>query len=292
MGGLFNLKTGFLPAIKKGLEHMFKGFSGEDPSLEKFSQMTGTQKKKLKKGLKAIDFNAFDLSKNPTFMAGNKFIQDMLNPSSEAYKNFEAPYLRQFREEIVPQVAERFSQYDAQNSSAFTQAMGQQSAGLSERLASMRTNAMAGMIPQAGQYGTAQAGIYGGLFGQTMGSQPFGYTMNPGTQGWGGSAMQALGAAAPAAIAAMSSESVKENIRPYDKGLEVIKDLEVKIYNYIEAVGGSTDRVGVIAETVPEEISGEIEGIKAVDLYGLIGLLINSVKELNKRIETIEQRSI
>jgi hypothetical protein len=165
-----------------------KLFSGFSDKREKVATMSGTQKKKLKKGLKAIDFKSFDLSKNPTFKAGNKFIQEMLDPSSEAYKKFEAPYLRQFREEIVPQTAERFSQYDAQDSSAFSQAMGQQAAGLSERLAAMRTNAMMGMVPQAGQFGTAQAGIYGGLYGQTMGAQPFGYQMNP---GWGNAAIQA-----------------------------------------------------------------------------------------------------
>jgi hypothetical protein len=117
-----------------------------------------------------------------------------LNPKSEAYQKFEAPYLRQFREEIVPQTAERFSQYDAQDSGAFSQAMGQQAGALSERLASLRTNAMMSMVPQAGQFGTAQAGISGGLFGQTMGAQPFGYQMNP---GWGNSAMQMVGQAVP-----------------------------------------------------------------------------------------------
>lgn len=69
----------------------------------------------------------------------------------------------------------------------------------------------------------------------------------------------------------------------------MIKDLEVKIYDYITDVGGAKDKVGVIAEKVPKEIQGEIQGIKAVDLYGLVGLLINSVKELNERIVQLEE---
>ena len=46
--------------------------------------------------------------------------------------------------------------------------------------------------------------------------------------------------------------------------------------------------MGVIAEKVPEEIQGEIKGVKAVDLYGLVGLLINAVKELNQKVEHLE----
>ena len=45
MGGAYNWKTGFLPGIKKALEHMFGNFSDER---EKVATMTGTQKKKLK----------------------------------------------------------------------------------------------------------------------------------------------------------------------------------------------------------------------------------------------------
>lgn len=173
------------------------GFSGEDPSTQKYEAMTGTEKKLYKKILKRIDPKSFDLSRNPTFMAGSNFINEMLNPNSEAYKKFEAPYIRQFQEQIVPKVAEGFLQYDAQNSSGFNQAMAHASTDLSERLASMRTQAMMQMVPQAGQFGTAQANVYGNLYGQSLSANPFGYQQNQGTPGWGSSFMQGVGSAAP-----------------------------------------------------------------------------------------------
>lgn len=284
----------------------FSGSKGTEAKMKKVETMTGTEKKLFKKMLKQIDPKSFDLSKNKTFMRGQDFVKQMLDPSSEAYQKFEAPYMRQFNEEIVPGVAERFSQYDAQDSSAFNQSMGQAASSLSERLAALRTQSMGAASNQALQYGTAQAGVYGSLYGQSLGSSPYAYQVMPGqnaTEGWGGGAMsgiaQGAGTIGTAAMLAKfapalmaSSEIVKENIRPYDKGLDVINSLDVKIYDYKDICGGSKDRVGVIAETVPMEIQGEIEGIKAVDLYGLIGILINSVKELSSRIETIEQRGI
>jgi hypothetical protein len=77
-----------------------------------------------------------------------------------------------------------------------------------------------------------------------------------------------------------SSEKVKENIRPYGKGLEVLKNLMVKKYDYKTIAGGDKNKIGLIAEEVPEEFQVEVNGVLGVDIYGLVGLLINSVKDL------------
>ena len=68
------------------------------------------------------------------------FLQNLLNPSTESAAAFEAPFKRQFQEEIIPGLAERFSGAGAgaQKSSAFQQALGQAGAGLSENLAGIR----------------------------------------------------------------------------------------------------------------------------------------------------------
>ena len=68
------------------------------------------------------------------------FLQNLFNPSAESMAKFEAPYKRQFQEEIVPGLAERFSGAGAgsQRSSAFQQALGSAGAGLSENLANLR----------------------------------------------------------------------------------------------------------------------------------------------------------
>jgi len=76
---------------------------------------------------------------SPTYQGANRFLQQLYDPSGSAFSAFEAPYKRQFQEEVVPQLAERFSALDAQKSSGFNQALAQAGAGLSERLASLRS---------------------------------------------------------------------------------------------------------------------------------------------------------
>ena len=67
-------------------------------------------------------------------------LQQLLSGSPEATKQFEAPLMRQFNEQTVPGLAERFSGMGAgaQRSSGFQQALGQAGAGLSEQLGSLR----------------------------------------------------------------------------------------------------------------------------------------------------------
>lgn len=99
-------------------------------------------------------------------------LQQYLDPESEVYKNFEAPYMRQFNEQTIPQLAERFAGMGAQggalSSSGFGQALGAAGAGLQENLASMKS----GMQRQAA--GDIM-GQYNNLLGQGLGAQPFGY---------------------------------------------------------------------------------------------------------------------
>lgn len=89
----------------------------------------------------------------------------------------------------------------------------------------------------------------------------------------------------------VSSREVKENIKDYDKGLDIVRDLDVKQYDYtIDNVGRKDNRVGLIAEEVPDVLQGTIGDIKAVDVYALVGLLVNCVKELDEKVKLLEAR--
>ena len=68
-----------------------------------------------------------------------EFLQSILSQSPEAFKSFEAPARRQFEEQTIPSIAERFSGMGAQKSSAFGQQLGQAGAGLEENLAAQRS---------------------------------------------------------------------------------------------------------------------------------------------------------
>jgi len=107
----------------------------------------------------------------------------LLGGDVEAY---EAPAMRQFREEIVPGIAERFSGAGAgaQASSAFGQQLGAQAAGLSERLAMQRA-----ALQQQG------LGQLGGLLGYGLGARPFESIYRPETTGFLGAMAPGIGSA-------------------------------------------------------------------------------------------------
>lgn len=93
------------------------------------------------------------LNPSSTTMGGQKFLEDLYAPGSEGQKAFEAPYLRQFNEEIIPGIGERFAGVGGLSSSAFQQELGQAGAGLSEKLAALRTGNQLQGLGAAQQYG-------------------------------------------------------------------------------------------------------------------------------------------
>jgi len=76
------------------------------------------------------------------------YLQNILSQDPEMMKQFEAPAMRQFNEEIIPGIAERFSGMDAQRSNAFGQSLGKAGASLSENLAAQRGNQGSNAIAQ------------------------------------------------------------------------------------------------------------------------------------------------
>ena len=189
------------------------------------------------------------------------------------------PAMQQYNQQIIPAIQQRFVDADAGSSSALNQALGKSAADLGNMLGGQYLD----FFKQQQANTLSSLSGLGGLSGQ----QTFSPLISQ-KQGILGPLIGSAGTIGSGYM--MSSEKIKENIRDYSKGLDVIKTLEVKIYDYVKEVGGYRDKVGVIAEKVPEEIQGEINGIKSVDLYGLVGLLINAVKELSGKTRQLEDQ--
>lgn len=85
-----------------------------------------------------------------TLPAGLQYLQSILGNDPDAFETFQAPYMRMFQEQVIPQIAERFSGLGAgaQSSSAFQQALGQAGAGLTEQLASLHQGMKSGALSQ------------------------------------------------------------------------------------------------------------------------------------------------
>lgn len=201
--------------------------------------------------------------------------EEMQNLFQQTYV---APAMQAMEQQIMPAIQQRFADAGAGSSSALNQALSQSAKDLSTSLGSQY-----GQFLQNQQAQQLQAA---GLFSPLLASQTFSPMISK-QSGILGPLIQAGGQIGSAF--AMSSKVVKENIREYEKGMKELEKLEVKQYDYIQEVGGSKDRVGLIAEDLPKELTAEKDGILHVDLYGLMGLLINSVKNINERLAYLER---
>lgn len=122
--------------------------------------------------------------------------QQLMDPSSEAVNQFAAPYMQQFEQQTIPGLAERFAGMGAMggglSSSGFGQSLSSAAGNLQTQLAALK----AGLGQNAANSLMQQ---YGGLSGQALGAQPFGYSkptqgLLPGfLQAWGSGGFPGLG---------------------------------------------------------------------------------------------------
>lgn len=91
---------------------------------------------------------------------------------------------------------------------------------------------------------------------------------------------------------ATSDARVKENVEPIDRPLEIMKEIRGVTFNMKEDET-KKKRIGVIAqelETIlPDLVSEDSNGLKSVNYLDMIGLLVESVKELTARVEQLEK---
>lgn len=186
------------------------------------------------------------------------------------------PAMQAFQQQFMPAIQQQFS--DTGASSALNQALAQGAKDLSTSLGSQYGGFME---RQQGQQLQAAQGFMPSLTQQTFTPH---MQQQPGVLG------NVLQGAVTALPYMMSSEKVKENIRDYKKGLDVLKNVDVKQYDYKEEYGGEKNKVGVIAEEMPKEITAQLSRILNVDLYGLLGIAINAIKELNEKVEKLEAK--
>jgi single-stranded DNA-specific DHH superfamily exonuclease len=152
--------------------------NGHAEKLKKVDLYTKEQKKLHKGVVGSIDTKKLDLTKNPNFIAGQKFVQDMLNPSSASYNKFSAPYLNDFRSTVTG-LSDRFGGGDK---SGFARGVGQSSERLQENLNALKTQGMMSASNQALDYAQAPAQMNMGLVQSSLNAQPFGYQVIPGEQ--------------------------------------------------------------------------------------------------------------
>lgn len=270
--------------------------------------MTKEQKRFLRRGLDKTGHEfrntLLDLL-DPEFTQGLRYKLDE-NFEDQFQKGVVDPAMKTYRQDILPELEQRYSDIGAGSSSALNQALIRSSEDLSNLLAGQRIGyqgqqqqygiqkAQLGQqdtaLKQQGQQLRAQAQL--GALQQVMnlmGQRPYQPIVQGPTEGLIKPLISAAGQVGGAAI--MSSRQVKENIRDYEKSLEVLDKIKVKQYDYtIDVPGNKRNRVGLIAEDLPNEITSHENGILSVDIYGLVSILVNCVKDLSENLRQMQHQ--
>lgn len=95
-----------------------------------------------------------DITQNQSYQTGQNWLQGLFN-DPEFFKSFEAPLQRQFQEQTVPDLANRFASMGsggATGSTAFRNQLGREGSNLSTNIAALRGGLQSSAIPQLMQY--------------------------------------------------------------------------------------------------------------------------------------------
>lgn len=143
-------------------------------------------------------------------------LQSILGGKQGAFDQLERPALRQFEQQIIPQISERFGGQGALSSSGFQQSLSQAGANLAENLASKRAAMQSGAINQLMQLlGLAQ-------------KQPFEYLKSGGGEGALPGILAALGTAAGGPIGAAAGQLIGSGISSWAKSREAIPNQSIQ----------------------------------------------------------------
>lgn len=174
--------TGAYATNKKFRSGINSFLFGEKPHVEQIESLSPEQKQSLSQVLGLMDQST---QSGGAYNQASNYYSNLLQPGSQAYNQFSAPYMQQFQEQVLPAIAERFAGRGALSSSGFGQSLGGAASGLQSGLAQLFSQ----LQGQAAQGATSQFGQLGQL---GLGTPAFTNYENPGHQGFGAQLLAAL----------------------------------------------------------------------------------------------------
>jgi hypothetical protein len=144
-------------------------------------------------------------------LAQNYFNNFLGDNQQQAFDQFSQPYLQQFQEQMLPQIAERFAGMGALSSSGFGQSLGGAASGLQSQLAQLFSQLQS---QAAGQ----QYNQYNQLSQTGLNYQPFAYQQKQGSGGMLAPLLGGIGTAMGGPIGAALGHGIGGGISSLFKG--------------------------------------------------------------------------
>lgn len=236
---------------------------------------------------------------NPADMDGTQANLDMQRAASTAKAQTDARTQARLRGIALRQDAVQIGRHQQAGANAASQ-MANQSAGsaIATPAAAIGTSNQATAAVGQGYQGAMQGfGSSGSLYGTASGQNITSWAANRNAQaqetaGYG----QAAGAAAGAYLGylafAASSRKLKRDVKPVtdEEGLKAVRKMPVKRWRYKDGVedGGAAEHTSPMAEDV--QAAGRPGQGEVIALNDQLGVLLASVRALDKRIDKVEGR--
>lgn len=122
-------------------------FFGSDGEVEQLDLFDPRQKQEF------TNFWDNPIQSSSLYGAGSSYLQSLLSNKPNAFAEFQAPYLQQFNQQVLPGISERFAGMGTGagglNSSAFRQTLGMAGSGLQSTLAQLRQQLLSQASQQA-----------------------------------------------------------------------------------------------------------------------------------------------
>jgi hypothetical protein len=144
-------------------------------------------------------------------LAQNYFNNFLGDNQQQAFDQFSQPYMQQFQEQMLPQIAERFAGGGALSSSGFGQSLGGAASGLQSQLAQLFSQLQS---QAAGQ----QYNQYNQLSQTGLNYQPFAYQQKQGSGGMLAPLLGGIGTAMGGPIGAALGQGIGGGISSLFKG--------------------------------------------------------------------------
>lgn len=140
-----------LSMIMAAMGPLLKSFMGEGGEMG--STYNPNQLGMMDQILQSLKGGAPNIQNNQNYQQGQEWLSSLFN-DPEFFKNMEAPLQRQFQEQTVPELANRFAGMGAgaTGSTAFRNQLGREGSNLHSNIAAMRTGMQQQGVNQSLQY--------------------------------------------------------------------------------------------------------------------------------------------